>query len=155
MRQFGKICEFITDNQSNLDYDWYIKIRPDVKLLQQINFDNLVKDAVNARARVYRGPKFIKYGMSVNGKGIHENVGHCWYENEENEIILDDCLFIFNHNIIEKGGFRPFLKIVHENEWVQTYCWLERNIKLNVIGVNLVVTKNPSYSGDVNMYIIK
>jgi hypothetical protein len=60
-QQFSKLCDFITDYKSELDYDWYMKIRPDINLLEQIPFNTLLDRAINARARVYFGPK--KLGM--------------------------------------------------------------------------------------------
>ena len=30
-QQFSKLCDFITDYKSEMDYDWYMKIRPDMK----------------------------------------------------------------------------------------------------------------------------
>ena len=82
-QQFSKICDFITDYKSELNYDWYMKIRPDIKLLENINFNVLSENAINARARVYYGPKQIKYGMSVNGEGCWNNSGDCYYDDYE------------------------------------------------------------------------
>ena len=79
--QLSKICDFISDNINTLDYDWYIKTRPEVKLLEQINFKILSNTSINARARVYRGPKQIIHGMSVNGSNdIWKNVGDCFFD---------------------------------------------------------------------------
>ena len=63
--QLSKICDFITDYKTELQYDWYMKIRPDIKLLENINFNMLCENSINARARVYYGPKQIKYGNSL------------------------------------------------------------------------------------------
>ena len=99
VRQMSKICNFITGYKSQLCYDWYMKIRPDIKLLENINFDMLLDNAINARAREYTGPKKIKYGMSVGGKGLWENIKDSHF-NETNEfIILDDMMYIFHHNV--------------------------------------------------------
>ena len=38
-RQLGKICEFITKDK--LNYDWFIKTRPDIEHLQDIEFEEL------------------------------------------------------------------------------------------------------------------
>jgi hypothetical protein len=40
-RQFSKLCDFITEYKQELDYDWYIKFRPDMKLLDPIDMDIL------------------------------------------------------------------------------------------------------------------
>jgi len=149
-RQFGKLCDFITDNKSELDYDWYIKFRPDVKLLTMFDFDTLSDKAINARARVYRGPKKIKYGMSINGQGCWINIGDYFYDETEKNVILDDMMFIFHHNIIKLGAFD---KITHESfeyaEWKLTSLYIQRNIELNVIGIHLENTKYRAISGDI------
>jgi hypothetical protein len=150
--QFSKICDFITDTRSQLNYDWYIKFRPEIKILGQINFDVLSDTAINARARIYSGPKNIKYGMSVNGEGCWKNIGCCYYSSSEQEVMLDDMMYIFHNNVVKNGGFN---KIVlseppeRETEWIHTHTWLNRNIHLNVIGLNLLFTKYNTYSGDI------
>jgi hypothetical protein len=150
-RQLSKLCDFITDNKSTLNYDWFIKIRPDAKLLEPINFELLSDKAINARARVYRGPKQIKYGLST-GVGCWETVKDCSIQPHETEVILDEGLIIFHNNIIQLNAFDKIAKnLIVENEWVHTRCWKSRNIKFNVIGINLVLTDYNAGSGDVNM----
>ena len=169
--QFRKISDFISDNKENLDYDWYIKVRPDIKLLEAINFNNLSDIAINARTRKYRGPKRIKYGMSINGPGPYREIGDCSYEADENEIILDDQIFIFHKNVIDLGAFNKLEESLlenkwrgtslwsfiykdtdfWENEWLHTTIWKMRNIPLNVIGLNVLLTKYGCYSGDLNL----
>jgi len=120
-------------------------------------------DAINARARIYIGPKQIKYGSSIGGKGGFEAVKGCSYDDIEREIILDDQLYIFHHNIITRGGFSLFEPgNVHEwyvvngiyhgydHEWTHSNCWKSRNIPLNVVGLNVCFTKIDAYSGDLN-----
>jgi hypothetical protein len=176
-RQLSKICDFITRCKNNLDYDWYIKTRPEIKLLESIDFNKLSNTAINARSRVYKGPQKIKYGMSVNGCGPWKNIGDCFYvdcDKEQEEIILDDQIYIFHKNIIEFGGFEHIDSLTYkkainmcnllyslnhnvnfkgEHEWVHTYIWKIRNISLNVIGINALYGKGNFYafSGDVNM----
>jgi hypothetical protein len=151
-RQFSKICDFITDYEMNLDYDWYMKIRPDIKLLENINFDIMSNNAVNARARVYNGPSKIKYGMSVNGEGRWKNVGDCHYSEKEHNIILDDQLFIFHRNVVHLKGFN---KIQEETpgyeEWKQAAIFNSRNISMNVVGIYLEITKYNAFSGNINI----
>lgn len=152
-RQFTKICDFISDKKAELDYDWYMKIRPDIKLLENINMEALSENAINARARVYNGPRSIRYGMSVNGPGKWGNIGQCKYAETEHDIILDDNLFIFHRNTIMAGAFEkiyPPLR-VREVEWTQTKVFTDRNIPLHVIGINLENVKHNSFSGNVNM----
>ena len=166
-KQFNKICDFITDQKSELDYDWYIKFRPDIKIIELNDFNLLSDKAINARARVYNGPKKIKYGMSVNGEGVWKNIGDCFHDDCEKEVVLDDMMFIFHNNVIQVGAFDkiPYKLVgdnewyqtnewrIHagENEWYQTNIWKIRNIPLNVIGINLKITKHDCFSGDINM----
>ena len=151
-QQLSKICDFITDNTLELDYDWYIKIRPDIKLLENINFDILSKNAINARARVYNGPLKIKHGMSVNGEGSWKNIGDCTYREKESHIVLDDQLYIFHKNIIEMGGFNKLDDIVdQQHEWTHTKIFSQRKISLNVVGINLCIMKYNAFSGDINI----
>ena len=163
-RQMGKICDFISDH--SLDYDFYIKCRPEVRLLQPIQLDSLSHDAIHARARVYCGPKEIQYGNSVNGKGIWDNIGECYYSDVERTVVLDDMLYIFHNDVIKLGAFAKLKnedsmqtqwfrsRVTIQNEWFHTQVFNERNIKLNVIGIDLIFTKNNTYSGDIN-YIKK
>jgi hypothetical protein len=155
-QQFSKICDFITAHKSELDYDWYMKIRPDIKLLEQIPFSILSDNAINARARVYFGPKKIKHGMSINGEGYWKHVGDCAYGNIEHYVVLDDMLFIFHKNVLQMGAFEkiePFSGWwgARELEWTQAKIFKERNISLNVIGLHLECTKHHTFSGHVNM----
>jgi len=148
--QFSKICDFITDYKAELNYDWYIKIRPDIKLLECINFNMLSTNAINARTRIYFGPQQIKYGMSINGKGPWKNIGDCHYAKNEDNIIIDDMFFIFHKNILQMGAFDKIKGDIYENEWVQTNIYNQRKIPLNVIGINLENTKYNAFSGDIN-----
>jgi len=150
--QLSKICDFITEYKNDLDYDWYIKFRPDLKLLENIKFEILSDKSINARARVYSGPKKILYGMSVNGEGCWKHIGNCYYDNCENEIVLDDMIYIFHHNVILMNGFEKIeFSESPEHEWIHTNIWKSRNINLNVIGINLQNTKHYAYSGNVNI----
>ena len=151
-KQLSKICDFITEYKSQLDYDWYMKIRPDIKLLDNIDFNLLSNDAINARARVYNGPRQIKYGMSINGEGIWQNIGECHYSNNEHNIVLDDMLYIFHKNIVQNNAFEPVSTLIErEHEWAHTLIFNERKIKLNVIGINVCLTKYNCFSGNINM----
>jgi hypothetical protein len=150
-KQLSKICDFITEYKSDLDYDWYMKIRPEVKLFDIDFFHMLSENAINARARVYNGPKKIKYGMSVNGEGCWENIGDCHYADSEHNIILDDIIYIFHKNIVEKNAFEKITPLQREAEWQQSSLFNERQIQLNVIGINLCLTKYNAFSGNINI----
>ena len=150
-KQLSKICDFITEYKSDLDYDWYMKIRPEVKLFDIDFFHMLSENAINARARVYNGPKKIKYGMSVNGEGCWENIGDCHYADSEHNIILDDIIYIFHKNIVEKNAFEKITPLQREAEWQHSSLFNERQIQLNVIGINLCLTKYNAFSGNINI----
>jgi len=150
-KQFSKICDFISEHRGELQYDWYIKFRPEIKLLEPINFDKLLDNAINARARLYIGPKKIKYGMSVNGEGPWKNIGDCQYDINTMKIILDDIFYIFHRKIINKGGFKPITFDGRQDEYFHTETWRRRSIHLNIIGIHLEFTKNNTKSGDLNM----
>ena len=151
-KQLSKICDFITDYKSQLNYDWYMKTRPDVKLLDTILIDSLSKDAINARDRVYHGPRKIKYGISVNGGGFWKNIGDCHYSDSEHDIILDDQIYIFHNNVVQKNAFEKIpISYNLENEYVHREIFNQRNIQFNVIGINSYFTRFRSISGDINM----
>lgn len=152
-KQFSKICDFITDYKSELDYDWYIKIRPEVKLLENISFDNLSKNAINARARVYHGPLKIKYGMSVGGEGCWKKLVECYYAETEHDVILDDMFFIFHKNLVQQNAFDKVDNILSDtqNEWDFTLIFEKRKIALNVIGIHFYLTKHGAFSGNINL----
>lgn len=148
--QLSKLCDFITDYKSELYYDWYIKIRPEIKLLENIKFNKLSDNCINARARVYNGPSQIKYGMSINGIGCWSNVGDRRYRYAEKNIILDDQFFIFHKNIIENNAFDKIDKTntTRQNEWFHAQIFNDRKIPFNVIGIHACFTKFNVFSGD-------
>jgi hypothetical protein len=150
-KQFSKICDFITDYKTDLQYDWYMKIRPDIMLLENINFDILCEKSINARARGYHGPKQIKYGSSVNGEGFWKGINGSEYSESEHDIVLDDMLFIFHNNVIQKNAFDKIEGDFPNHELLQTETYNNRNIPLNVIGIYLKNTRYNGYSGNINM----
>jgi hypothetical protein len=158
-RQLNKLCDFITDNKDSLNYDWYIKTRPDLKLFEPINFNFLSKFSINARARKYIGPKKIKNGITVGGNGVWSYIKDCELSDTEEQVVLDDCLYIFDHGVIELGGFNKIVSKFEiydtfdecgEPEWKYSRLWQSRNINLNVIGINLLNEKHYAFSGDLN-----
>jgi hypothetical protein len=152
-RQFSKICDFITKYKSELNYDWFIKTRPDLKIIDMFDFNTFSDKAINARARMYVGPKKIKYGMSVNGEGRFKNIGDCAYDEREKEVRLDDCFFMFHNNVVQLGAFEPYptIEIKGADEYYQTRTWIERGIPLNVIGFHIEITTYGVFSGHLNM----
>ena len=140
----------MTENDKQY-YDWYIKTRPDFKLLEPINFHILSNISINARVRVYRGPKRVKYGMSVNGEGDHKHIGDCYYDDYEKTVIMDDCVYIFSNKVVKMGAFNPINSDGLENEWFHTAVWNSRSIPLNLIGINAICLKYDLTAGSVNM----
>jgi hypothetical protein len=164
--QLSKICDFITTYKDKLKYDWFIKIRPEIQLLEKINITDLSTDYIHARAREYIGPRQILFGNSVHGEGEHQTLNSSYYSDTEDIVALDDQIYIFHRNIIENGGFsslsseelmnyytkgNEFLPWHHE--WTHSKCWKTRNIKLNVIGINMIFKRDGIFrkSGHINM----
>jgi hypothetical protein len=154
-KQLTKMCDFIKEYKDKLDYDWFIKIRPEVKLLEQINFDVLLPNSINAKARIYNGPKNIPYGSSVGGEGIWEFIKPNSYCECECNVVMDEAIYIFDKNVIKNGGFiKNYIALdnIVENEWCHTRQWKEKNINLNIIGINMIFYKSDefyAYSGDI------
>jgi len=155
-RQFSKICEFITNYKETLNYDWFIKIRPEVLLFDNIPLHQLSVNSINARARTYYGPKRILYGCSIGGKGSHSNLNDCYYATYEHDIVLDDHIYIFDKNTIDNGAFDIFEEnmAIPENEPLHSKIWNNRNIPLNVIGINMVMQKYNAHSGHIPKNIL-
>lgn len=141
-KQLTKVCEFIKSFKSQLDYDWYVKTRPEIKLLEPINFSIMKPNAINARARKYIGTRHIKYGLSMPSNfAAYKSV---MYSPSNEQFVLDDQIYIFDHSIIAGGYFETEgikSKYLLENEWVHTEYWRLQNISLNVVGINLIFTK--------------
>jgi hypothetical protein len=177
--QLSKICEFINLHKDTFSYDWYIKFRPDLKLLENpFQIDALCPNSINARARKYSGNKILKYGMSTGGEGCWKNDISCSYSDNQEEMILDDMLYIFPHMVIKNGAFDTFkfsevkktftkmfgvdydykeewynklesLKTL-EHEWFHSHLWNTRGIKLNVIAIDFINMKHNGRSGHIN-----
>ena len=156
--QLSKVRDFIEKYRTDLDYDWYIKTRPEVKLLQQLDFTKYAENAMNARARYYVGPKKIQYGCSVGDpNGEWPSFYRGQYSDVEGEIILDDHIFIFDNSLINAGFYtqtEPYPP-ERQDEHYHTRFWNARKITMNPIGINMIFTRPnggfQSRSGNVNM----
>ena len=139
-KQLSKICDFIKENKGQLNYDWYIKIRPEIMLMEQIPFNMLMKNSINARARQYSGPKKIINAMSVGGEGCWNHVKPSIYNPTEINIELDDQIYIYDNNCIKMGAFDnySYKADVAENESIHDMFWKSKNINLNLIGIDVV-----------------
>lgn len=159
--QLSKLSDFIISKKDELDYDWFIKIRPDIKLNQPINFNKLLMNSINARAREYKGPKSVHFGSSIQTK-----YNTCKYSFSETTKVLDDQIFIFHNSILNKFKHITFLPdnfylaskhglLKYEHEWFHTNYWKWCNINLNIIGINaelLDINRQMRYkSGNINI----
>jgi len=149
-KQFAKVSAFFQAHP-DLSYDWYLKVRPDVQILEPIFLEAYPEDSINARARVYTGPRCIPYGMSINGPGAWKDFeGARFYDTSEHDVILDDQLFFFHSSVLAKQPFEPGdvePEDGWENEWFHTRVWASKEIPLNVVGLSLYLTKYKAYSG--------
>jgi hypothetical protein len=147
-RQLGKVCDFFVLHP-NLPYDWVFKTRPDLEVLRPIDLAICTEHAINARARVYKGPRQIPFGMSIHGEGIWKDVAP-WdtqFHSEERDIVLDDQCYLIPKNAFSK--FKFVTPKDHEHEWVHTETWKLFNIPLHVIGLSVKNTKWNTYSGNI------
>lgn len=147
--QWSKVCDFITDHRDELDYDWFVKIRPDLKLLEPVPWGQLSIGAVNARARVYNGPAHIRYGMSINGEGKWKNVGDVKHERYEHDVVLDDQFFFFHRGVVDRNVFDKDTSDQKEHEWTMTATLKKRGASLYVVGIHAELSKYHCFSGDI------
>lgn len=152
----SRLLYFINKYKDTLDYDWYVRFRPEVRLFETINFNTLCINSINARARVYHGPKKIKYGSPVGGTGKWINEKESSYKENNETIILDDILIIFHNNIINKYNFEyptTYSNKDGENEWVHNKYYDYNKIPKHVIGIDMMYINKENefaYSGHIN-----
>lgn len=166
-KQLDKICDFVSECTE--PYDWYVKIRPEVQLLEQLDFSSFCPDSINTRTRVYNGPLSVKNGSSVGGAGYLDYIHATHYSPELKEIVVDDMLYIFSRRVVEKGGFAPitdeergrrdwyFTSLWNQHEWFHTAVWKSRQIPFHIIGLNVdfIHSGRHSFPGDVNVCACK
>ena len=149
-KQLSKICDFFSSTTIT-DYDFFIKTRPDLQILEFPNFNYILSDCINARARVYRGPKTIRWGSTVNGKGIWEKDRSCTFSLYETNVILDDQFFIFDQSVKTKLFSEAIVENDDiQNEWFHDKIYTSKKIKKNIIGVNSCLKKYNAFSGHLN-----
>jgi hypothetical protein len=142
--QLTKVCDFIQKHQKHLlNYDWFIRLRTEMFLLEPLSFKSLCTMSINARARKYVGPKSIQYGMSTDLPSSASEI--------ESFVEVDDQIYIFHKNVIDKGGFAGIEsynnKITIENETVHTEFWDLRGISFNIIPINALFIRDPCWIG--------
>ena len=115
-KQLEKMCEFITDYKDELDYDWFIKFRPELVLNEPIDFSQLKSSSINARVREYKGPLKIKYGCIAFpdservGGNPNSMINHTTYSKTTERVVLEDMIYIFDRNVIKSNGFDKITK---------------------------------------------
>jgi hypothetical protein len=153
--QLTKVCNFIKTNKEILKYDWYIKYRPELKLLHKVDFEHLCEKSINCRVFSYEGPKKILFGSSWED---HINISV--FSKTEKKIIVDDQLYIFHNTLIDNNIFNKDNFIDNtvyegnektENEITHTLFWIDRNIKINIISLDMIFTKSGRRSGHINI----
>lgn len=139
-RQVAKIFDFISKYKDQLNYDWYIRVRPDLKLLEPVPLHKCDPSMINARARVYNGPRNIPHGLSSGGPGEWSWAKDYKYMDKEQDIILDNMIFMFGKKAIDAGGFSEVTDPpTYRDEWTLSNIWKEKNIPFNVVGINLEI----------------
>jgi hypothetical protein len=172
--QLTKLRNFFEAYHEYMNYDWYIKFRPEVKLLQPLDFTNCVKGAINARTREYIGPKKIQYGCSVgdpNGEWIIYNADAVKYDEEEKNLLLDDQIFIFDTTLLTTNFYRGeysdelkkyvkyedriYILPERQDEQYHRRFWNAKSIQMNPIGINMIFMRPngglQTRSANVNM----
>ena len=153
--QLTKVCNFIKNNKETLDYDWYIKYRPELKLLDKIKFEQLCANSINCRVFSYKGPKKILFESSWEE---HNRISE--YNEILEEIVVDDQLYIFHNNLINNNGFNKdnFIDTIiyepnkkTENESTHTLFWKHHNNKINIISQDIIFSRSNRRSGHINI----
>jgi hypothetical protein len=108
------------------------------------------KIAINARTRIYKGPKSIKYAHTLGGEGAWKEYKDYSFSENEEIVVLDDMIYIFHNDTIEKFKNIGEETWVCQNETYHTNYWNIIGVKLNVIGINVYLTKYNTFSGHLN-----
>tara|TARA_B110000305_G_scaffold108444_1_gene122043 strand:- start:6023 stop:6733 length:711 start_codon:yes stop_codon:yes gene_type:complete len=162
--QLAKVCYVV--NNFNDEYEYYIKIRPEIILKTTINNNFLIKlskSKINSRCRQYSGPPIdLTHGMSCQVNCIR--TGDIQY-NDKVVINPDDQMYIFHKSI--KKAFSPitidtylnYCKTINdtrdywvdewmldESYWKKTICereghhkfiWYSRGLDVNPIDLDI------------------
>lgn len=113
--QLAKVC-YVVNKFKDDEYDYYIKMRPEIELNTIINQTFLLelsKTKINSRCRGYIGPPIeLKFGMSCQKTYIRKGELLC---NDKVVICPDDQMYIFHKSI--KKAFSPIT-----NDTYLNYC---------------------------------
>lgn len=159
--QFTKLCHaikvFCADKPH---YDWYIKIRPDIRVNEPIDLARMAAKSVNVRAREYEGPKRLPKAASVGGPGSPLELARLSIKGapKESYVVTDDQVYVFSRLLVESGAFEypppgllpPSVAACYrENEWFHTIIWKRRGVPINITSIDCTMLKNDSRSGDL------
>ena len=163
--QLAKVC-YVVNKFDDDEYDYYIKMRPEIELKTIINQTFLLelsKTKINSRCRQYAGPSIdLKFGMSCQKRYIRkEDI----LFNDKVVICPDDQMYIFHKSI--KKAFSPITNdtylnyckkindkreywvddwMLAETYWKKNICereghhkfiWYSRGFDLNPIGLDM------------------
>ena len=165
--QLAKVC-YVVNKFEDDEYDYYIKMRPEIELKTIINqafLLELSKTKINSRCRQYAGPSIdLKFGMSCQKSSIRK--GDILY-NDKVVICPDDQMYIFHKSI--KKVFSPIAddtysnyckkindkreywvdqwmldetywkKNIYEREGHHKFIWYSRGFDINPIGLNITL----------------
>jgi hypothetical protein len=170
--QLSKICDFLSSSCDIYQYEWFIKFRPEIELLENITYEklnSLCKKSINSRVRIYEGNRSLKYATSIRDQQC-EKYEIIFHKDKDDIIWIDDMFYIFNKNVIYAKGFihitnedkSKYLEnskhidkySICENEWEEfhTFIWKKRKINLEILSFNLKMTNRNNvilYSGDI------
>jgi hypothetical protein len=179
--QLEKLCNFLSDNHDVIEkYDWFIRTRADTFINDIPHVKYLPKCYINGRAREYIGPKHILNGSSVNGSGHYQNIKACFFREQEELLVLDDQIIMFDKSVVTSGIFdkykqdevtddtysalyvdengnrkEPSYAARYEHEWFMYNLLKNRGVRFNVVGIDMQILGRPNgdgmRSGHVNM----
>jgi hypothetical protein len=61
----SRLTKFIFKYKNQFEYDWFIRIRPEVELLESLDFSKMCQQSINARARVYKEKKKLNLAYQL------------------------------------------------------------------------------------------
>ncbi len=149
-KQFGKIMDIFKLSEIK-EYDWYIKIRPDIELYENIDTEKILscdENKFNSRVRWYIGDHInVKYGTS-HTFNKNDGWGESWiYNNNINYIVPDDQIYIFNKNIINIFNIFNINSIKNKIDNIYRYNYYNNpNNKWRRIKVDLKSLLNSGYN---------
>jgi len=170
--QLEKLCNFLSDNHDVVKkYDWFIRLRADTFINDIPHVKYLPKCHISGRAREYLGPKHILNGSSVNGPGPHQNIKACFFREQEEWLVLDDHLIMFDQNIVNSDVFNKYkedevthdtysacyldttgnrtepITAKYEHEWFMYKFLKNRGVLFNVVGIDMQILGRKGGSG--------